>query len=190
MSKESLTEVESASMKASYMLHLPSLKSGRLKEHIASKHPDEQQVDTPAAPPNIPTPRLQPAQGSGTKAAHPAAVALVAAANAAAADTSGPVAPVAAKRAAAAATPLPPSGSPGAAANGPAATTETSSQVKVSIMDVGSRAGYYTHKSPKLQLLEWTQAKKMQKPRYSAKLQENGLYTCKVSTVQSNLTGL
>ena len=48
-------------------------------------------------------------------------------------------------------------------------------------MDVGSKAGYYTHKSPKLQLLEWAQSKKMAKPRYSARQQEGGVFTCKVN---------
>ncbi|GAX74060.1 hypothetical protein CEUSTIGMA_g1510.t1 [Chlamydomonas eustigma] len=158
--------------------------NGRLKEHIASKHPDEKQADTTAAQPAAaaatnssltisPSPRPQTAQSS-TRLAHPAAIALVAAANAAAADTSGP------KRANSA-TPSPPSATPRALATGHAdAAVEASSNAKVSMMDVGSKAGYYTHKSPKLQLLEWTQSKKMQKPRYSTKVQENGLLTCKV----------
>ncbi len=41
--------------------------------------------------------------------------------------------------------------------------------------------GFYTSKSPKLQLLEWCQKEKMLKPRYSARQIEGGSFICKVS---------
>lgn len=48
-------------------------------------------------------------------------------------------------------------------------------------MDVGSRGGAWTRKSPKLLLLEWTQSHKQPKPRYKALPAAGGNHRCKVS---------
>ena len=150
--------------------------SGRLKEHITSKHADEDQGSGAGA--SSSSSAAAPGKAAAAAAAgrppapasarpppsHPAAAALVAAAAAAAADTAAPP-----KR--------PGSSAPPA----PTAAASPSGSSSVSIMDVGSKAGYYTHKSPKLQLLEWAQSKKMAKPRYSARQQEGGVFTCKVN---------
>ena len=49
-------------------------------------------------------------------------------------------------------------------------------------MDVGAKAGYYTHKSPKQLLLEWAQTGKRVKPRYRARAAVDGAsgHTAKV----------
>ena len=48
------------------------------------------------------------------------------------------------------------------------------------VMDVGSKGGGWTKKSPKLLLLEWTQAQKRPKPRYKTLPENNGTLRCKV----------
>ncbi|KAF5825712.1 hypothetical protein DUNSADRAFT_7462, partial [Dunaliella salina] len=50
------------------------------------------------------------------------------------------------------------------------------------MMDVGSKAGYYTSKSPKLHLLEWTQRSGFERPKYKIndKQEEDGSVTCRV----------
>lgn len=50
-------------------------------------------------------------------------------------------------------------------------------------MDVGSQGGAWTKKSPKLLLLEWTQAQKRSKPRYKALPEAEGKFRCKVSAL-------
>lgn len=47
-------------------------------------------------------------------------------------------------------------------------------------MEVGSRAGYYTSKSPKMILHEWCNRDKRVKPRYKAISMDGGRYRCKV----------
>lgn len=47
-------------------------------------------------------------------------------------------------------------------------------------MDVGSKGGAWTLKSPKLLLLEWTQGQKRLKPRYKVLPQDGGKFGCKV----------
>ena len=47
------------------------------------------------------------------------------------------------------------------------------------MMELGSKAGYYTSKSPKMLLAEWAQKEKMQRPRFSSRSQEGGVFTCK-----------
>ncbi len=48
-------------------------------------------------------------------------------------------------------------------------------------MEVGSRAGYYTSKSPKMILHEWCNRANRPKPRYKAIITEDGRFRCKVS---------
>jgi ATP-dependent RNA helicase DHX57 len=48
------------------------------------------------------------------------------------------------------------------------------------MMDVGSRAGAYTSKSPKLLLHEWLIKEKRPKPRYKTSEMAAGTFTCKV----------
>jgi hypothetical protein len=45
---------------------------------------------------------------------------------------------------------------------------------------VGSKAGYYTGKSPKLILHEWCLKEKRPRPKYKAVQQEDGSFRCKV----------
>ena len=47
-------------------------------------------------------------------------------------------------------------------------------------MEVGSRAGYYTSKSPKMILHEWCNRANRPKPRYKAIATEDGRFRCKV----------
>ena len=47
-------------------------------------------------------------------------------------------------------------------------------------MEVGSRAGYYTSKSPKMILHEWCNRANRPKPRYKAIATDDGRYRCKV----------
>ena len=49
-------------------------------------------------------------------------------------------------------------------------------------MEVGSRAGYYTSKSPKMILHEWCNRANRPKPRYKAIATEDGRFRCKVPT--------
>lgn len=49
------------------------------------------------------------------------------------------------------------------------------------IMDIGSTGGNWSKKSPRLLLLEWTQAQKRPKPRYKVLPEANGTFRCKVS---------
>ena len=147
--------------------------SGRLKEHISSKHADQKQEE-PSSVASSSTPR-PPAAAPSTKAppSHPAAASLVAAASASAASCA--LAASQSKR------PGPNSApTPSLSTSSVSVTTGAQTVGVISIMDVGSKAGYYTHKSPKLQLLEWAQSKKMLKPRYSVRQQEGGSFTCKV----------
>lgn len=148
-----------------------ALQSGRLNEHVRSKHADQ----LAAAP---------PADASSSSSAAAATAPVKAAAQASKAPTAAIVRDqgVAAKGAAA---PGPASTRPSTAAAiagkaGGQGAASAAGTPAVSIMDIGSRAGYYTHKSPKLQLLEWTQKEKMLKPRYSARQHEGGGFTCKV----------
>jgi hypothetical protein len=48
------------------------------------------------------------------------------------------------------------------------------------MMEVGSRAGYYTSKSPKMILHEWCNRANLPKPRYKAIPMEDGCFRCKV----------
>ena len=48
------------------------------------------------------------------------------------------------------------------------------------MMEVGSRAGYYTSKSPKMILHEWCNRANLPKPRYKAIALEDGRFRCKV----------
>ena len=96
--------------------------SGRLKEHIASKHANAEQEG-------------QAEQSGAAAAAGPS--------TSAAASTSCPPAPGA-------------------------------------MMELGSRGGYFTSKSPKVMLQEWLQREKRPRARYQARPLEDGTYTCKV----------
>ena len=49
------------------------------------------------------------------------------------------------------------------------------------MMEVGSRAGYYTSKSPKMILHEWCNRANRPKPRYKAIATEDGRFRCKVA---------
>eukprot|EP00803_Ostreobium_quekettii_P004271 evm.model.scf_905.2 EVM.evm.TU.scf_905.2 scf_905:10452-23846(+) len=49
-----------------------------------------------------------------------------------------------------------------------------SSQAVLSVQDVGSKPGFYTHKSPKLMLLEWCQKQGRRRPIYKLKAQPDG----------------
>ena len=48
------------------------------------------------------------------------------------------------------------------------------------MMEVGSRAGYYTSKSPKMILHEWCNRANRPNPRYKAIATEDGRFRCKV----------
>ena len=48
------------------------------------------------------------------------------------------------------------------------------------VLQPGSKAGFYTQKSPKMLLLEWTQQQKRLKPRYKTLRTEEGSFRCKV----------
>ena len=48
------------------------------------------------------------------------------------------------------------------------------------VMDIGSRGGGWTKKSPKLLLLEWTQSHEQPKPRFKTLPAENSKFRCKV----------
>jgi len=150
--------------------------SGRLKEHISSKHADQKQEETASAAPRPSSSAVAAGPSARAPPSHPAAIALVAAASSSAAScapeaqTKRPLGSAAAPTSTSSISASASHPSSGGASTGPV----------VSIMDVGSRAGYYTHKSPKLQLLEWSQSKKMLSPRYSVRRQEGGGFTCKV----------
>ena len=59
------------------------------------------------------------------------------------------------------------------------------------MMEVGSRAGYYTSKSPKMILHEWCNRANRPKPRYKAIATEDGRFRCKVSlTLDAGLVWL
>ena len=47
-------------------------------------------------------------------------------------------------------------------------------------MDVGSKGGYFSEKSPKLLLHEWCLQQKRPKPRYKSLPDEAGGFRCKV----------
>ena len=47
-------------------------------------------------------------------------------------------------------------------------------------MQPGSKAGYYTDRSPKLLLLEWSQQQKRPKPRYKDLPIAGDLHKCRV----------
>lgn len=47
-------------------------------------------------------------------------------------------------------------------------------------MDIGSRGGGWSRKSPKLLLLEWTQSRKQPKPRFKALPTDDSKFRCKV----------
>ena len=49
-------------------------------------------------------------------------------------------------------------------------------------MDIGSRGGAWTKKSPKLLLVEWTQSHRQPKPRYKSIQADNFKFSCKAST--------
>ena len=49
------------------------------------------------------------------------------------------------------------------------------------MMEVGSKAGYYTSKSPKMILHEWCNRDKRVKPRYKAIAMDDGTFRCKVT---------
>ena len=51
------------------------------------------------------------------------------------------------------------------------------------MMEVGSRAGYYTSKSPKMILHEWCNRANRPKPRYKPIAMEDGQFRCKVLTM-------
>ena len=48
------------------------------------------------------------------------------------------------------------------------------------VMDIGSRGGAWTKKSPKLLLLEWTQSHKQPKPRFKSLPADASKFRCKV----------
>ena len=54
------------------------------------------------------------------------------------------------------------------------------------VMDVDSKGGAWTRKSPKLLLLEWTQGQKRPKPRYKTLPEEGGMFRCKVGTADAS----
>ena len=54
------------------------------------------------------------------------------------------------------------------------------------VMDIGSKGGAWTKKSPKLLLLEWTQGQKRPKPRYKTLPEEGGMLRCKVGTADAS----
>lgn len=68
-----------------------------------------------------------------------------------------------------------PTGAAGGARQNPSVDTQGGSKM----MDVGARAGYYTEKSPKMMLMEWTQQQKRPKPRYVVQKLGEGAFGCK-----------
>lgn len=162
------------------------MQSGRLKEHIASKHADQLQ----------PSGSDGPSTSTGTPAAAaPAAAAPAAAAAAAPAKPSakgadgakgGPpgkdsaVAAAAAAAARAAAQAAAAAGASGGTAGGAAGAGGAGAGGGV--MTLQSRAGYYTSKSPSMHLHEWIQKEKRVRARYVPKRLENGMWTCKVGS--------
>lgn len=48
-------------------------------------------------------------------------------------------------------------------------------------MEIGSKAGYYSSKSPKMILHEWCARDKRLKPRYKAIAMDGGRFRCKVT---------
>ena len=82
-----------------------------------------------------------------------------------------PAAPAAAPR---------PAQEPATSASGAGAAA---AQPRPVMMDVGSRAGYYSAKSPKLLLHELCQKEKV-KPRYKATEAGNGMWKCKVGAAR------
>lgn len=54
-------------------------------------------------------------------------------------------------------------------------------------MDIGSRGGAWTKKSPKLLLLEWTQSRKQPKPRFKTLPTDASTFRCKVCLADLSL---
>ena len=54
------------------------------------------------------------------------------------------------------------------------------------VLQPGSKAGFYTQKSPKMLLLEWTQQQKRLKPRYKTLRTDEGSFRCKVRAEQAS----
>ena len=141
----------------------------RLKQHVQKQHAD---IDGAA----------EAGDGSGSSGAAPAATAqpnvLAVAAVAAAASA-------AIKSVAAAGAKGGGSGGGGSAAGTAAAAAaggggSGSSTSGPKLMDVGSKAGFYEAKSPKLLLHEWCLREKAPRPRYRPSEAEGGLWKCKV----------
>lgn len=129
----------------------------RLKQHIQKQHADAVTSD-----------------GNGGGDPAPAAAAA-----AAAPKVLAPQAVAAVAAAAAAAVKAPASGKPAAA--GAAGASDAAAPAEgPKMMDVGSRAGAYDAKSPKLLLHEWSLREKQPRPRYRASATEGGLWRCKV----------
>ena len=142
-------------------LILQHSKSGRLKEHIASKHSDQEPQAGPSTSSQA-TPASGGASGGGN-------------------TVKAPIQPIRAPPSASAKT----SSVSSAAPPGPQQSSQAPPPASGGgMMDVGSKAGYYTSKSPKLQLLELCQKDKKPTPRYSARTAEGsgeeGGWSCKV----------
>ncbi len=124
--------------------------SGRLKEHIATKHKDEAAQEGDAV-------------GGGSKpapaAAPPPSAASSSNANRGAASSSKPAGAEGPSRPSSAAPSAPSKGGGGSGAgpSAPAASKQPQQPASAAaggMMDVNSKAGYYTHKSPKMHLAE------------------------------------
>lgn len=146
----------------------------RLKQHIQKQHADEAAAADPGT--SSSSSGSAAAAQQPPKVLAPAAVAAVGAAAAAAVKS-------------VAAAGKPGKGdSKGTASAGNASSTSGTAPAPAAaaaaaapkLMDIGSRAGYYEAKSPKLLLHEWCLREKAPRPRYRASQAEGGLWKCKV----------
>ncbi|GIL66003.1 hypothetical protein Vafri_19646 [Volvox africanus] len=153
--------------------------SGRLKDHIAKQHAEQLQptAETPAA------------GGSGSSSATAGASGDGASSSAANAPNVVAAAAVAARHAAAAATGKGPAAALNTLVGATSASTPASAASGGSaagaggsggMMQVNSRAGYYTCKSPSMHVHEWVQKLKRRRALYHPRQLEDGRWTCKV----------
>ncbi|PRW33164.1 P-loop containing nucleoside triphosphate hydrolase isoform A [Chlorella sorokiniana] len=143
--------------------------SDRLKQHIQKQHADLAAAAESEAASSSAAAAAAPA---APKVLAPKAVAAVnAAASAAVKSVAAAAAPGKQQGKAAA-------GGAGAAGGSGAAAAAAASGPK--LMDIGSKAGFYEAKSPKLLLHEWCLREKVPRPRYRPSATEGGLWKCKV----------
>lgn len=144
----------------------------RLKQHIQKQHADVAAAADAGASSSSSAGAAAAAAEQPPKVLAPAAVAAVGAAAAAAVKS-------------VAAAGKPGKGDSRGDASAGAASTSAAAPASAAapkLMDIGSRAGYYEAKSPKLLLHEWCLREKAPRPRYRASQAEGGLWKCKVGS--------